>query len=113
MLERREAMGQDARLVEHLQRAIGSGDMQLVPRRAFERALAIRPDLGGDAETAEQAERAARDGRARHVEMHRDFAATAEVDAAGCVKQAGQLRELVAVASGRDRGKLAAKVVRE
>ena len=78
-----------------------------------ERGAVVGADLRRDVERAEERERAARDGRARDVEMDVDAAATAEVGAAGDVEEAGELGEPVALPLGRDRGELLAEVVRE
>src|SRR5436190_15274049 len=112
MVERCEPLRQDSRLVQHLERVIVTGDVELVARRALERVLPVGADLGPDAEVAEQAERAAGNGGARHVQVDRDLPAAAEVHAAGRVEQARELSEPVAIAARRDRGELVPEIVR-
>ena len=113
MLERREPRAQDAGFVQDLNRVLVAGDVQLVARPSLERATAVRPDLGGDAEPAQEAERAACDGRVSDVEMDRDLSAAFQVNAAGRVKEPGELGEAIALISGRDRCELVAEILRE
>jgi hypothetical protein len=68
--------------VEHLQRAVVSGNVQLVPGAPVEGVTRVRPDLGRDAERAQKAERTARDSRIGDIEVHRDLAAALQVHAA-------------------------------
>ena len=112
MVERCEPLRQDSRLVQHLERVIVTGDVELVARRALERVLPVGADLGRDAEVAEQAERAAGNCGARHVQVDRDLPAAAEVHAAGRVEQARELSEPVAIAARRDRGELVPEILR-
>src|SRR5262249_8202806 len=66
-------------------------DAQLVARGLVECAPAVRADLRPDAERADEAERASGDRRAPDVELDRELASPAEVDAARSMEQAGQL----------------------
>ncbi len=65
--------------VEHagpVQRLVGVRrplDVQLIARRAVERVLLVRTDLGVDVEGAEERERPARNRGAREIEMQRDL----------------------------------------
>jgi hypothetical protein len=99
--------------VQYLQRAFGSFDVELVARRALECPAAIGPDLGRDAERAQEAEGAARDCRVGDVQMYGDLTTPAKVDAAGRVKEPGELREPIAVAPRGDPRELVAEVLRE
>ena len=81
MLERRQPLRQDSGLVEDLERVILTRHVQLVPRRAVERAALIGADLRRDAEVAQQREGTARDARACDVEVQRNLATAAEVHA--------------------------------
>ena len=86
-------------------------DMQLVARRAVERAAPVGADLGADAELAQQRERAAGGRRAREIEVHGELpsrrcqvpAAWKSADSSASVQQR----------RGRDRGELVAQLVRE
>src|SRR5438105_391059 len=78
MSERREPRTQHARLVQDLERAFVARHVELISRPAFERAALVCAYLRLDAERAEEAERAARDRRARHVEVNRDLAAPSD-----------------------------------
>jgi len=69
-LERREAGSEHSGLVEHLECTIVSGDVQLIPRASVESVSCIGPNLGHDAESAQQTERSTRDSRVADVEMH-------------------------------------------
>ncbi len=100
-------------LVERLVRVRRAFDVELIARRPFERGTLIRADLRLDFDCAQQRERAARDRGAGEVEVERDLATAAEMDAARDVKQAGQLGEAVAVRLGRDRRELCAEVLRQ
>jgi hypothetical protein len=111
--ERSEPRAEDAGLVQHLERPVVPGDVELVARRPVERASTVGPDFRGDPELAEEAEGSAGDGGLGDVEVHRDLAAPTEVDASGRVKEPGELGEPVAVAQRRDRGQLGAEILRE
>jgi hypothetical protein len=99
--------------VEHLQRAVVSGYVQLVPRASVESVARVRPDLGCDAERAQKAERAASDRRIANVEVHRDLAATLQVHATRRVKEPRELCKTIALAARRDRRELVPEVLRE
>ena len=99
--------------MEDLDRVLVAANVKLVARRPIERPTLVRPDLGRDAEAAQQAERPPCDGRVRDVDVYGDLAATPEVDAAGRVKEPRELRQPVALAPRRDRRELAAQVLRE
>ena len=99
--------------MQDLERAFVARHVELISRPAFERAALVCAYLRLDAEGAEEAERAARDRRARHVEVNRDLAAPFQMNAAGRVKQAGELGEPIAVGTRCDRGELVAKILRE
>jgi hypothetical protein len=86
-LEWRQAGGEHSGFVEDLQRAIVSGDVQLVPRAPVEGVPRVRPDLGRDAERAQKAEGSASDRRVNDIEMHRDLAAALQVHASRGVKK--------------------------
>lgn len=111
--QRRQPCAEDPRLVEHLERTLVAGDMELVPRRAVERAALVRANLRRDTERAEQTECTTRDRGLGDVEVDGDLPAPAQVDAAGRVEETGELCEPVALASRRDRRELAAEVLRE
>ena len=86
-LERCESRGEDTRLVERLQCAIVSSNVQLIPRAAGEGVACVRPDLGHDVERAQQTESATRDRRVADVEMYGDLAAALQVHAARRVEE--------------------------
>jgi len=111
--ERRQPRAEDPRLVKDLDGVFVSWDVKLVPRRSIEGAALIGADLGGDPESTEQAECASGNGWIGDVEMHGDLAAPLQVDAAGRVKEAGELGEPVALAAGCDGRELVAQVLRE
>jgi hypothetical protein len=111
--KRRQACTQDAGLVQDLQRVLVTGDVELVARSTVEGAPLVGADLRRDAERTQEAEGAARDRRVGDVEMDRDLTAAAQVNAAGGVKQAGELGEPVALVAWRDRRELVAELLRE
>jgi hypothetical protein len=86
-LERSQVGGEHSGFVEHLQCTLVSGDVQLVSRAPFESVTRVRPDLGRDAECAQQAEGSARDRGVRDVEMHGDLAAALQMDATRGMKE--------------------------
>jgi len=90
-LERSETGGEHSGFVEHLQRTVVSGYVQLVPRASLEGVTRVRPDLGRDAERAQKAERAASDRRIGDVEVHRDLAAPLQMHAARRVEEPREL----------------------
>jgi hypothetical protein len=112
-LERRESGGEHARLVEHLERAIVSGDVQLIPRPSGESVSWVRPDLGDDAERAQQTERSTRDRRVANVEMQGDLAAALQMDTSRRMEEPGELGETIALTARRDRRELVPEVFRE
>jgi len=59
-------------LDERGQRRLVPADVQLIARRAVERAAAVRADLGMDAELPQERESPPCDTRAGDVEMERD-----------------------------------------
>jgi hypothetical protein len=103
-LERRQPGADDAGLVEHLHRARLAGHVELVPRLPAEGAPAVAPDLAGHAESAQEAERAPSHARGRQIEVQRDLAAAAQVDATGGVEERRELREAVALPPRGDPG---------
>ncbi len=103
----------DAGLAENLHRARAAEDVQLVARRAVECASPVRPDLALDAEVTQQRERPPGHGRRRHVEVERELAVTAEMEAAGRVEERRDLRERVAAPRGRDGRELVPHVLGE
>ena len=111
--ERRQTRTEDTRLVEHLERMLVAGDMELVAGRAIEPPPLVGPDLGRNAEASQQAEDTPSNGRLGHVEVKGDLAASPQVDAAGGVEEAGELGETIALAPRRDARKLAAQVFRQ
>jgi hypothetical protein len=113
MFERSQTCAEDAGLVEHLKCAIVSGDVELVSRSAVERATAVGPDLRGDAECSQQAERTACNRRVRDVEVNGDLASPPEVHATGRMEEPGQLRKSIALASRGDRRELVPQIFRE
>jgi hypothetical protein len=113
MLERRQTGAQNSRLVQHLERAAGPGDLQLVASCALECAPAIGADLRAHAEGAKEPESAARDGRVGDIELDGHLSATSQVDTAGGVEKTGELRKPVAFAARRDRRELVSQVVRQ
>ena len=74
-----------------------AGDVELVARATSERPPRVRPDLGLDAEAADEPDGPARDGRLGEVEVDRELAVPAQVQAAGRVEEPGELGEPVAV----------------
>ena len=86
-LEGREAGSEHSGLVEHLECTVVAGDVQLVPRASIESVSCIGPNLGDDAESAQQTERSTRDGRVADVEMHRDRAPTFQMHASRRVEE--------------------------
>jgi hypothetical protein len=112
-LERGETGGEHSGFVEHLQRAVVSGYVQLVSRASVEGVTRVGPDLGRDAERAQKAERAASDRRIADVEVHRDLAATLQMHATRRVKEPRELRKTIALAARRDRRELVPEVLRE
>jgi hypothetical protein len=113
VFQRTEARTEDPGFVQDLKGAFVSGDVQLVARPALEGTTAISTYLRRYPEGAEQTESAARYRRIREVEVNGNLPAALQVDAAGGVKEPGELREAVAVAAGRDPRKLVAEVLRE
>src|SRR5205823_11368117 len=110
--ERLQARAENAALPEDAERAGGSLDVELIARAAIEGPPPVRPDLGVDAERAEQAERPPSDSRARDVEVEGHLPRTHVPPARG-VKERRQLGLPVAFALGRDRCQLVANIVRE
>ena len=90
-----------------------SGDVQLVSRAPLERVPRVCPDLGRDAEGAQQAEGSAGDRRVADVEMDRHLAAALQMHASRGVKQPRELGESVALAARRDRRELVPEILRE
>jgi hypothetical protein len=113
VFQRAETHAENSGLVQDLQRAFVPGDVQLIPRTAFERSTAVGAYLRRDPEGAEEGKGATCDRGVRDVEMDGNLAATFQVDAAGRVKEPRELRETVAVASRRDCRELVAEVLRE
>src|SRR5712692_10725375 len=113
MFERCEPRAQYSGFVQDLQSVLVTGDVQLVARPSLERAAAVRSELRGNAKPAQKAERAASDGRVGDVEVDRDLAAAFQVNAAGRVKEPGELSEPIALVPGRDRRELVAEILRE
>ncbi len=111
--KRRQARAQHARFVQNLERALVAGNMELVARRPIEGPPLVRADLGRDSEPSQQAEGTPHDGGVGDVEVEGDLAATSQVDAARGVEQPRQFGEPVALAARRDRGELAAEILRE
>jgi hypothetical protein len=87
VFEWRELPRQDPRFVEGLQSAGVARDVELVPRRAVERSALVRPNLRRHPVAAQEAERAPRGRRARHVEVHGNLPATSQMHAAGGVEE--------------------------
>ena len=85
--ERCQARGEDARLVEHLECAVVSGDVQLIPRASGEGVACVRSDLGHDTEHTQQTEGATRYCRVADVEMYGDLAAALQMHAARRVEE--------------------------
>jgi len=112
-LERPVRGVEDAGAMQHLVGVRARLDVQLEAGRLPEGVLLVRPDLRVDVECAEEREAAAGDGAAREIEVERHLASAAQVDAAGDVEEARQLREPVAVRLGRDRGELVPEILRE
>jgi hypothetical protein len=79
--DRREPGREHAGLVEHLECAIVSGNVQLIPRASIEGVSCVRPDLGHDAERTQQTERSTGDRRVADVEMHGDLATALQMHA--------------------------------
>jgi hypothetical protein len=96
MFERCEAGADDSGLVQNLERPVVSGDVQLVAGPPVEGASPVGANLGGDAERAQEAEGAPRDGGVDDVEVNRHLPAALEVLAARGVEQPRQLGEAVA-----------------
>jgi hypothetical protein len=113
MVERAQARAEHSGLVQYLKRAFVPFDMQLVTRPPVEGTAAVRPDLRGDAEAAEQAERAARDCRFRQIQVNGNFAPPLQVDAARRVEETRELGQAVAIAPRRYARELVAEILRE
>jgi hypothetical protein len=113
MFERREAGTDDSGLVQNLQGPVVSGNVQLVARSPVESSSPVGADLGGDAERAQEAEGAPRDGWIDDIEVNRDLATALQVLAAGGVEQPRELSEAVARAARRDGRQLVSEVLRE
>lgn len=58
MCERSQTGAEHPAFVQHLESVFVSGDVKLVARRVVKRASPVRPDLGGDTERTQKAERA-------------------------------------------------------
>ena len=86
-LERRQAGREHSGFVEQLQSVRVSGHVQLVSRAPVEGMPRVRPDLGRDAEGAQETEGSASDRRVDDVEMDGHLAATLQVHAARGVKE--------------------------
>jgi hypothetical protein len=86
--QRDEVGAEDARAAQHLDRVGAARHVELVPRPAVERTSAVRADLGLDAERTEEREGPAGDGRRGEVEVQRDLAPAAQVDAPRRVEEA-------------------------
>src|SRR5262245_55872738 len=99
--------------MQDLQRMLVARDVKLVAGPTVERAALVRADLRCDAESAQQAEGAARDRGISDVEVNRNLTAAAQVDTAGRMKESGELRQAIALAPWSDRRELAAEVLRE
>ena len=65
---------EDAGALEHAERPLPAGNVDLVPRRTAEGVLGVGAYLGLDAERPEQAEGTTRDRRLRDVQVHRELA---------------------------------------
>jgi hypothetical protein len=113
MLERPMRRVEHAGAMQCLVRVGSPFEVQLVASRAVESMLLIGPDLGLDVEGAQESKRAPRDRGARQVEVQRNLAATAQVHAAGDVKESRELGETIAIRIRRDLGELVAQLVRE
>src|SRR5437660_4458565 len=103
-VERREFAGQDACLPQHLERPRPSRDVDLATRSLLEATATVGSDLGLDAEGAQEAEGPPSYRRASEIELHRDVAARAQVEAPRAVEERRELREPVALIRWRDRG---------
>ena len=110
-VERPVGAVEDAGTVQRRVGVLRALDVELVAGRAVEGPALVGADLGLTSQRAQQRERAARDGRAREVEVDVDAAAPAEVRAAGDVEEPGQLGEPVALGLRRDRRELLPQVV--
>ena len=99
--------------MEHLQRAVVSGYVKLVPRAPLEGVTRVRPDLGRDAERTQKTERAASDRRIGDVEVHRDLAASLQMHATCRVEEPRELCQTIALAARRDRRELVPEILRE
>lgn len=99
--------------MQNLERPFVAGDMELIAGAALERAAAVCPDLGIDAERPQQAECAPRNRRIGDVEMDRHLTAPPQVDASGRMEEPRELRETVALTPRRDRRELVPEVVRK
>ena len=75
--------------MQDLQRTLVPVHVQLVPRRAVERASLVGPDLRRDPEAAQKTERSPGDCGIADIEVNRDLAPSLQVDAAGGMEQAG------------------------
>jgi hypothetical protein len=111
-LERRARARNDSRLGEDLSRGRRPGDVELVARRLREGPLPVRADLGVDAQLSQQPEGSPRNGWAGNVEMKRDLALPAQVEAAGRVRERGELGEPVAAPRRRDSRELLPDLLR-
>jgi hypothetical protein len=76
-IQRAQAGADDSRLVQDLQRASFTRDVELIPGLGAEGAPPIAPDLALHPEPPQERERPPSDPGGREIEVERDFAATA------------------------------------
>jgi hypothetical protein len=98
-LERSMSSIDDTRRFEDAQGVGIAGNVQLVARCPVEGTAPIGADLRADLARAEERERAAGRGATPQIEVQRPIASCSKVQAAGRVKESGQLGPLIARAT--------------
>jgi hypothetical protein len=85
--------------------------VELIPGLAPKRPPPVAPDLAADAEPTQKAERPPGDPGARKVEVERDLAPAAEVNAPRGVEEGRELRKAIAFSARGDPRELAADIL--
>jgi hypothetical protein len=87
--------------------------VKLVARLSPEGPTLVRADLGRHAQLTQKAERPPRRSRAGEIEVQRDLPTSAQVQAAGRVRQTRELGEPVAIPLRGDPGQLVPELLRQ
>lgn len=109
-LERSMSSIDDTRRFEDAQGVGIAGNVQLVARCTVEGMAPISTNLRADLARAEERERAASRGATPQIEVQRPIASCSKVQAAGRVKESGQLGPLIARATRSNSGELLSHV---